>query len=323
MKLIRALGHYVDRVLGFLVESLTDMWLHAKYSYYSPGADKDTRLFYRIVIQAHSIEKGLSLQIPRALFGAATIQSTLQLMQRYNPAHSAFPLAMADGALRDYLSFNREIGANGAILDTLANYLDASSACGYAVTGGVKLVEPSLGVRNDSAISFLQSRSSCRMFAAQVIEQPVVSEIIRLAQCAPSQCNRQASKVHVYQDRNTIRQLLSLQSGAGGFADGIDNLLIVTNEISAWGGPQQRNQMYVDGALFAMMLLLAIEAHGYSSVPLNLAVTNGTEAEIKSVAGIPTNERLIVMIAFGISEGVQRKAARSPRRSLQEIAAFH
>ena len=40
--------------------------------------------------------------------------------------------------------------------------------------------------------------------------------------------------------------LLDLQGGARGFAETVPTLFVITSEITAWGGPQQRNQPYVD-----------------------------------------------------------------------------
>ena len=91
----------------------------------------------------------------------------------------------------------------------------------------------------------------------------------------------------------------------------------------AWGGPQQRNQLYVDGGLFSMNLMLAAHGLGLASCPLNLAVTNDVERRIKQAGGIPANERVIMMIAVGVPVTEGRKAAKSPRRALSEILTVH
>ncbi|WP_374120414.1 hypothetical protein [Mesorhizobium onobrychidis] len=76
--------------------------------------------------------------------------------------------------------------------------------------------------------------------------------MVRLAQGAPSQCNMQATRVYLYQGRHQIDQILALQGGARGFSQSISNLAIVTSDTRAWRGSNQRNQIYVDGALFLM-----------------------------------------------------------------------
>jgi nitroreductase len=98
------------------------------------------------------------------------------------------------------------------------------------------------------------------------------------------------------------------------------NLALISSELVAWGGAQQRNQPYVDGALFSMTFLLACQGEGYATCPSNLAITHKTENAIRSVAQIPAGEHLIMMIAFGKPPRDQTlKAAASPRRPLVEI----
>jgi nitroreductase len=98
---------------------------------------------------------------------------------------------------------------------------------------------------------------------------------------------------------------------------------VVTSEIAAWGGPGQRNQPYVDGALFALYLLLAFHSKRIAACPLNLAITNAVERKIKKAGGIPAGERLIMMIAFGSTIREPLRAAMSPRRDVDEILSLH
>src|SRR5690606_36580790 len=114
----------------------------------------------------------------------------------------------------------------------------------------------------------------------------LVHTVVKLAQYAPSQSNRQSTQVHLYQDRKQIDELLALQGGSRGFSEHVGNLFVVSSEIPAWGGPGQRNQPYVDAALFAMHLLTALHAKGIAACPLNLAVTNRTDRRIKAAGAI-------------------------------------
>ena len=129
--------------------------------------------------------------------------------------------------------------------------------------------------------------------------------------------------MHAYQDPARIRELLALQGGSRGFAESVGNLFVVSSEICAWGGPGQRNQAYVDGALFAMCLMFACRSMGWGACPLNLAINHKTESAIRSVGGIPAGERLIMMIAFGEPLAPDTKVAFSPRRPAAEIATLH
>lgn len=69
--------------------------------------------------------------------------------------------------------------------------------------------------------------------------------------------------------------------------------------------------------------MLAFHSLGFGSCPLNLAVPNKIEKQIKLAGGIPKNERLIMMIAVGETARQGLKAAKSPRRDVSEIVTLH
>lgn len=161
------------------------------------------------------------------------------------------------------------------------------------------------------------------MFTTEPLDLQIINAAVEQAQSAPSQCNRQATKAHFFQSPDQIAALLRLQGGSAGFSDTVGNLFVITSDVLAWGGPQQRNQLYVDGGLFSMTLMLAFHGLGLASCPLNLAVTNAVERRIKRTGGIPSNERIIMMIAVGKAVKAGRKAAKSPRRPLSEAFTAH
>lgn len=311
------------KVAGIFSEALRDAALFLRFNSYSPFADKSKRAFYKIIIEAHTIEKGLSLQQPRLLFGKDKVRFVMNALSRYDIGHSPVPAHMSLGALEAYLNFHAQAGACDPLLDEISAYLKQWE---------VRLPKPWKGGTRDYSFNgqaagdlqqLIASRSSVRTLNNAPIDPDRILEVIALAQQAPSQCNRQATRVHTYQDPARIRELLALQGGSRGFADSVGNLFVVSSEICAWGGPGQRNQAYVDGALFAMCLLLACRSMGWGACPLNLAIDHRTESAIRRVGGIPDGERLILMIAFGEPSAPDTKVAFSPRRPPAEIATLH
>lgn len=320
MSALKTIPAKVGKLIGFPIEYAQDMWQFFRHNGHSPLAPKNERLFYHAVIQTHTIEKGLALAKPRPLFGKDKIRGVISALKRYDTAASDFPVGMANGALQDYWSNNRQYEDPQSLLIEVEK---AFSGSAVAPTGGVKIVSSEDWKDLETAEAFLTSRTSCRMFETAPLDREVIEHAVRLAQAAPSQCNRQATKAHFFQDRNQIESLLRLQGGSAGFSDAVGNLFVITSDVMAWGGPQQRNQLYVDGGLFSMTLMLALHGLGLASCPLNLAVTNGREREIKRVGGIPANERVIMMLAVGHGAADERKAAKSPRRPVEEILNFH
>lgn len=311
------------KVTGIFSEALRDAVLFLRFNSYSPFVDKSRRAFYKIIIEAHTIEKGLSLPNPKPLFGKDKIRFVMAALSRYDLQHSPIPAHMSLGALDAYVNFHAKAGTTDPLLDEIAGYLKGWEA---------RLPKPWKGGTRDYSFNgrppnslqqLMASRSSIRTMRGTPLDPERIYEAISLAQLAPSQCNRQSSRVHAYQDPARIRELLALQGGSRGFAESVGNLFVVSSEICAWGGPGQRNQAYVDGALFAMCLMFACRSMGWGACPLNLAINHKTESEIRRVGGIPAGERLIMMIAFGEPLAPDTKVAFSPRRPAAEIATLH
>jgi nitroreductase len=311
------------KVTGIFSEALRDAVLFLRFNSYSPFVDKSRRAFYKIIIEAHTIEKGLSLPNPKPLFGKDKIRFVMAALSRYDLQHSPIPAHMSLGALDAYVNFHAKAGTTDPLLDEIAGYLKGWEA---------RLPKPWKGGTRDYSFNgqppnslqqLMASRSSIRTMRGTPLDPDRIYEAISLAQLAPSQCNRQSSRVHAYQDPARIRELLALQGGSRGFAESVGNLFVVSSEICAWGGPGQRNQAYVDGALFAMCLMFACRSMGWGACPLNLAIDHKTESAIRRVGGIPAGERLIMMIAFGEPLAPDTKVAFSPRRPAAEIATLH
>lgn len=316
-KLVRVL-----RILQFITESYQDIWLFLRHNGFSPFESIGRRLSHKTIIEAHTIEKGLALPNPRPYFGVGKINGLLDMNENWSPPDGDLSRSMLIAALRDYQEAFRHLPVPNVVLfnriNTFLSDKDVNGAVGGSRKGIFRASEA-----NFAAITFLQSRFSVREFDSKQISEEELFKIVTLAQRAPSQCNRQSSRLHIYRDRSKIDQLLALQGGARGFSDQVPNLFVVTSEITAWGGPQQRNQPYVDGGIYATMLLLSLDALGFVSCPLNLAISNRTERTIKAIGEIPSRERLIVMVAAGYPPDHMISAAQSPRWPANAIYKLH
>lgn len=311
----------IAKILGFFSEYAQDLWLFLRHNGHSPLEGRERRLSHKTIIEAHTIEKGLSLPHPKPHFGRDKIAALLNMNTDWTPPEQELSRSMLVGALRDYQnSFSDVPAPDTTLAERIRTFVDAHDV--NHATGGVRhgLTHPA---ENPEAIRFLEGRFTARDFGERPLTDEELAQVVALAQRAPSQCNRQSSRLHVYRDHAKIRALLDLQGGARGFAEKVPTLFIVTSEITAWGGPQQRNQPYMDGGLYAMMLMLALDAKGFLSCPLNLAIGNRTERTIKQAGSIPARERLVVMIAAGTQPDHPIRAANSPRLDAGAICRIH
>ena len=314
----------IYKIIQVFIEYFQDIWSFLRYNGYSPFEPLDRRLSNKILIDAHTIEKGLTIPNPRPHFGGDKICALLDMaMQQGDSVQDDLPRKMLIGALRDYRDTFSDVPPPDPFLAARIDAFLDSSATANAL-GGVRIIADMTDVeRSESVIAFLKARFSARNFGQRGLSDAEIASVISVAQRAPSQCNRQSVRVHVYRDRSRISKLLELQRGARGFIELVPTLFVVTSEITAWGGAEQRNQFYIDGGIYTMMLLLALEAHGFVSCPLNLALSNQNERVIKKFGDISASERLIVMIAAGSAPDEPLHVACSPRRSTDSITRLH
>ena len=289
-----------------LYEYFIDFILLCRFSKASPFQFySSSRINYDLIILAHTVEKGLSVKKVRYGFGKTKIKQIFKLIDlcksiniNYLPSFS-----MVQDSFLQYLELhdhgNYDLGHFGL---AIREYIQALSSGNSIKLGGGAVEACSRNYHNDfdsQVKNFLVDRHSSRIYSSEIVAVDVMQEVFRLLVNSPSQCNRQSSFVHVFHDYHQIQSLLLLQGGSATFKEGVRNLAIITNDLSSWSGHKARHQLYVDGSLFSMYFMLALNACGLKCCSLNLAVTNNLENKIKRQAEISLNQRLIMMVSFG------------------------
>ena len=247
----------VRKILAFFSEYAQDLYLFLRHNGYSPLEERSRRLSHKTIIEAHTIEKGLTLPQPKPHFGREKIAALMDMNSDWAPPEGELSRSMLVGALREYqISFANVPAPDEALAQRIDGFLAIHRDT--LAEGGVRHGMERQCQENAAAIQFLEGRFSAREFGQRALTDAEIDGIVRLAQRAPSQCNRQSSRLHVYRNPTKIRELIGLQGGGRGFAESVPTLFIVTSEITGWAGPTQRNQPYMDGGLFAMMLMLGL-----------------------------------------------------------------
>lgn len=86
---------------------------------------------------------------------------------------------------------------------------------------------------NDFA-EFATSRHSIRWYDNTPIEEDKLIAAIKLAQTAPSACNRQATRVIIVSSPELKKLCCSIQNGNRGFGEKADKWLLITSELGDW-----------------------------------------------------------------------------------------
>lgn len=172
-------------------------------------------------------------------------------------------------------------------------------------------------VKEKGFYDFAISRQSIRNFTGNKIPHEQIKEVIKIANTAPSVCNRQASNVYLIEDKIKIDRLLNIQGGFEGYLENVNQLLIVTNDRKYYYTIGERNQFYIDGGIYLLNLLYALHFMKVANCPANWGKTMTAEKKLNAVISIPESEKIICMIPIG--EAVQNfNTTLSQRRPVEE-----
>ncbi|WP_396668820.1 nitroreductase family protein [Microbacterium sp. R86528] len=164
-------------------------------------------------------------------------------------------------------------------------------------------------------------RVSIREFSDAPVSYDDVREAIGIASLAPSACNRQSARVHLVTDPQIIDSILRIQAGLGGYPRP-PMLILITGDASSYVEATERNQPYVDGALFAMSLIYALEDEGLGTCALTAMLWRKHEKAVRDLLLVPPSECFVTFIAVGrVSQGAT--VPLSKRASVEAITTVH
>lgn len=147
-------------------------------------------------------------------------------------------------------------------------------------------------------IQLAQNRYSVREYSSELVSQELLDKVCEVSMKTPSVCNRQATPVYQITDLEKIKAALEIQGGFSGY-DMSPVLLLVTSNIRAFMNNGERNEPFVDGGLFSMSLLYALEAYGLAACPLNAMFSLSQDRKTRALLHIPDYELPVMYIAVG------------------------
>jgi nitroreductase len=307
--LIKLVNNYIYDISRYLLYSNT----------FIKERDKET-VEGRIIARYHVIEKGLALPETRLGFGKENIIELINLINKHHKTlEGSVHLKASLGALNEYLKFHDDINYDfeyrSKIIDTINKFRKTEKKY-----GGVKTIKKS-NINKYAKGNFTQlinSRHSIRNYTNENIPSKLVKKAIKLAQKTPSVCNRQINRVYLLKNKQLIEKALSVQTGNRGFNHTINQLIIVTCNLSYLDGVRERNQAYIDGGMFSMSLLYSLHYLGLGACALNWSANKKMDKEIREYIPIKKEEVIIMMISYGnFPEEIQ--VANSQRNILKDI----
>ena len=293
-------------ILGIYQSNLIYRYDKARYknNYSSPSNKTNiNRLESKLVFHSHSIEKGLSHNDVRLGFGKATLNELFETLriydsQRYDKNRKAYTNAIS--VLNSYVRLHEETGYDLAGYGPIKNKYMKIASNSESSIGGIEYVHKNDKLDNSqkSFSELMKTRYSVREFEDGPVAMDSIYSAIEMSMKTPTVCNRQSMRVKIVKNSNMIKHTLVLQGGLTGY-DLPPLLLVVTTDNASFLETKDRNQVYTDGGLFSMSLLLALESKSLAACPLNAMMTVSTEKKMRELLSIKQRENIIMFIAVG------------------------
>ncbi|WP_395396232.1 nitroreductase family protein (plasmid) [Novosphingobium sp. BL-8A] len=280
-----------------------------------------------LIFQHHKLEKGLCLpRTSRRFFGQVAAENTVSLMKEWRQCGldvTAPVYRAAEGVLRSYRAAIIAMPGRETVQKRLLNEIDGLVSDEIDIAYRTPLIPPKVP---DGAYATLlalsQSRRSTRDFASRPVDLTLLERAATVAQLSPSACNRQPWHLHLYDDPEAIKAMLALQNGNSGFGHTVPLLAVITSDMASFFDSSERMQPVLDGGLFLMTLLLALEAQGLATCCLNWCVDPATDKKGHRIGAIPEQEKILTFLAIGYRE----EGATSPlsaRRPIEDVIRHH
>lgn len=320
--------YYVESLFGlrFFLHDLKNVWRHM---YWGNEVHMGARqLQAKLLFYYHKIEKGLSMPGEKRLFALDVIPRVINLLKTWESNGHSRNDSIYLGALSSLRSYRElivclHLDSDNRIVPVIDEFLvQRDTSVREQVTPiaiSHEQVESLIGY--DDFRMLCQIRRSFRDFRDQPVAEDYIRQAVELAQLSPSACNRQPCKVYVIQENDLKRKVLSHQNGNVGFGHLAPVVMVITADMSHFFGATERHQPYVDGGLFSMSLLYALQVQGLVSCCLNWCVTPATDAAAHSLLSIPDSERIVMLMLAG--HPPQRTLVpKSHRKTLDNILVF-
>lgn len=272
---------------------------------------------YKLRILTHVIEKGLSLPYVRKGFGKDKVKQLVELLDDYisikdnSYDEDAFLNALA--ALQTYVENAEENECDISFVDMTkyAEYMDEKISC------GIEWFEPSKEETSMTFEELAKNRHSIRGFSDKKVPEESVQKAIKLAQTAPSACNRQATRIIHIQDRELCEKILGIQGGSKGHS--VTEVMLIASDLDLYHYMSEMNTPYIDGGIFLMNLLYALTYYGIGTCPLIWEDYGEKGKKLRELIKVPENLHIVAVVQIGMYPEEKCKYAISNRRKFEDI----
>lgn len=272
-------------------------------------------------VSCHIIEKGLTMPEKRLGFGqdrVIIISNEVLANKQYKELPE---IEIAVGIIKEYNNLHEDYSyklpnkIQGLIDEVVKLYPEFKKLEQIKISR-----ETYFSAKEDVFSKFAASRRSVRNFSKKATDKQI-RDSVELALTAPSACNRQAFKCHVFNNEEKVKEILSHQNGNRGFGHLIPQVCVLTVDLRMIGKNEQ-NDIYFNAGLFAMNLCYSFHYNEVGTCMLNWSVTPKKDKKFRKVVNIPKQESITVIIGFGIPKK-QIEIARSDKKRVEDAIVIN
>ena len=292
----------------FLVSSQFRREMHAVLNgrfHFDNVKDRNKSHTFMLRRNIHRIEKGLCMVPRKPIFAAAYIEATVR----------KFEICMSFQCIEDtecewvhdvlehYFSVveqTSEIKTAKKIFDRARKDINRALKT-KKIPFAYKRID-AVGIKFDDFKTLCENRHSVRWFRSKRVPIHIIEQSIEVAVTAPSACNRQPFKFHIFDDPEQAKIIGSIPMGTAGFAENFQCVIVVVADLSAYPFEKDRHIIYIDSSLATMQLLLALELHGLSSCVINWPDIERHERQMAEKLELEAYQRPIMLISVGYAE---------------------
>lgn len=301
--------------IGYYYKLAKRFWL---YSSSSKGEENLEYLVMKLRVMTHEIDKGLSMKNPKDGFGREKVKVMLHYLDRYleyNDFEYEYDAYLdAIEILQAYIEAKDLYHLDTSFID-LEKYPVDYSKCSLRLKSSEK--KKIKDYRELNFENLANARHSIREFRDQPVERREIEKAVRLAQTAPSACNRQS--IHILFENNPViaRSIIEIQGGLKG-SQIVQNCILVMADLNSYWYAGEVMTAYVDGGLFMMNLLYALLYYGIASCPLIWDDNSYKREQLKEILELEENYLIVGMLAVGYADD-NVKILRSPRKDITNV----
>lgn len=266
----------------------------------------------------HPLEKALSLENIRPNFGKDKVIRLISLYEEYSKINGKDQqvLKLAESIILNYIDFQKQYGMDLSFIpEKFFNSNEDKS-----ISGTINVSKEEFEKLSDFE-KISTSRHSIRSFSPEKINRDKIISAVKLAQTAPSACNRQSTRVYVCDNPEKIQSIMSNHKGMNGFTN-TSAILAITGDLNLYENEYERNTIFVDGGIFIMNLLYSLQSQGIANCPIIWGNEPDKDNFLYNLLKIPESETIILLVMVGCFPEMGVKAAKSYKRDTLSILKF-